>query len=141
MSNNCTFQNIGGTQNRCIHKGCGQIIDSPYPPEKIRARCNSSEAKAERELARLQAVAKANMPSIARRVINYGIATAIQKGKGDPLRTYEQVHTILEAHCRNCPTKRFTGSHCSHKKCGCPMEEALVFATKGCPDGHFPADA
>ncbi len=131
MAPACTFTNIGGTTNRCIHAGCGRIIDSPHPPEMIHARCSSREAKAEREMARQQAVAKANMPSLARRAVNYGIAYRIQKGAGDPQRTLGQVLTILEAHCKKCPL--FTGTHCSHAKCGCPLEQALIFATKGCP--------
>lgn len=143
----CTFQNVSGDKHVCIHAGCGRVMYSPYPPAQLNAPCRRSQIHVGKvaptpqerarlnELARLQAIAKANMPSLARRIYNRIGAEFVHQAKGKPLRTVEQATAILELHCGNKqhPCEYFTGRACGHHKCGCTLAESLLYADKGCP--------
>ncbi len=143
----CTFQNVSGDKHVCVHAGCGRVVISPYPSAQVSAPCRRSQPNVgkvaatpqqrakQRELARLQAVAKANMPSLARMIYNRIGAEFVHQAKGRPLRTEAQALAILDAHCGNKqhPCEYFTGTACAHHKCGCTLAESLLYADKGCP--------
>lgn len=127
----CTYVTVSGDTKKCINKGCGRIMHSQFPPEKCHSLCRSPKAQAEREVARRQKVIAADMPSIARRIVNYGLHKTIQYAHGNPKRSEKEVLNILTHYCQLC--QLFDGEHCTHKKCGCDMQLAIADATKHCP--------
>lgn len=82
------------------------------------------------------------MPSLAKRVWNYGEAVARWMAAGSPTCTQEQIGERL-AICRECPFFMEDSNHCS--KCGCPLgsgkdalRNKLAMATEECPHPDGP---
>lgn len=78
-----------------------------------------------------------SIPSLPKRIYNYGAAVTKWTASGRPVRTQEQIDTLL-AICKECPLFNAEISHCS--VCGCPLgsgkdalKNKLAMATEDCP--------
>lgn len=80
-----------------------------------------------------------NPPSLLERAVSFAAASARHALAGFPMRTEDQIKSILETHCQPCP--EFTGREC--RLCGCKTNEKkrllnkLAMATEHCPLGKW----
>ncbi|MCA9190085.1 MAG: hypothetical protein KDA99_30880 [Planctomycetales bacterium] len=137
----CTFVDIGGTKKRCVHSGCGQVIDSPDPPEKCHADCLSPAARSEREKARLARIAKLDLLIVARTMVADIVASNARTRKQRPVRSELRVLELLSQHCAKKvpgPCPYFLGDQCGHIKARCSI---VACANMACGLGDFEEDA
>ena len=82
-----------------------------------------------------------DVPSAARRVVNFGLASIRHFFSGQGTRTDEEIEAILEI-CHACPSGLFNGSFCESLACGCFLNKKKHFSkiawkSESCPEGHW----
>ncbi|QDU97545.1 hypothetical protein [Lignipirellula cremea] len=83
-------------------------------------------------------LAEQQPPTFPEKLLRYGVAVAKWVTAGRPVRTDAEVLQILNDHCRPC--ELFNGVNCTHKRCGCRVNEGghamtnkIKMATEHCP--------
>jgi hypothetical protein len=80
-------------------------------------------------------------PSLAKRIVNFSVASIRHFFSGEGTRTDEQIETILDI-CHTCPSGLFNGAYCESLKCGCFLNKKKHFSkiawkSEHCPEGHW----
>lgn len=81
--------------------------------------------------------------TVRQKVTRYAMAVARWVAAGSPVRTDDDVATLL-AICHACPTSRYDAARGACNRCGCKVNVSsqglvnkLRMATESCPDGHW----
>lgn len=120
----CSFRSRLGNVVRCSHPGKHSGLTN----------CVSCE--------HCTLVVHRRLPPLILRLGNFSRAFVQHAGNAFRYRTQPEIDAIYET-CKPCHW--FNGTHCTHRKCGCPIKSLLGWLSKiawkssKCPIGKWPA--